>query len=166
MIAPPAPPKTSPGFATAEGRELRLEARPSARFNSPTKTTNCINFSQPDNESEMTCLLRTLRCLFSMSQREGRNTPFMVFAHSDDFGHPIPSHRQHPSACSGFFCGFCAFLRPTLFKFLPAGPGDVFPTRVGMVRFFRRWGTAPLKRGSFVFIGVHSWSLPAIKPQK
>jgi len=72
------------------------------------------------------------------------------------------THRLiHPSASTlqpapAFFFGFCAFLRPT----------DVFPTRVGMVRFFRRWGAAPLKRGSFVFIGVHSWSLPAIKPQK
>ena len=93
MIAPLHPPKTSPGFATAEGRELRLEARPSARFNSPTKTTNCINFSQPDNESEMTCLLRPLRCLFSMSQRVCN--PFTAVLHrlaGDSGDDPIPAH--------------------------------------------------------------------------
>ena len=48
MIAPPAPPKTSPGFATAEGRELRLEARPSACFNrnimAARKANNWANY--------------------------------------------------------------------------------------------------------------------------
>ena len=94
MIAPLHPPKNSRGLATAEGRELRLEARPSARFNSQTQTTNCINFSQPEDESEMTCLLRPLRCLFSMSQRDHgavrRQTP------ARRFGESRAQHGQEP----------------------------------------------------------------------
>jgi len=61
------------GCSTAGGRELRLRARPPARFTSQSNAQNTINLNQQDHESETACLFRTLRCLLSVSQRARRS---------------------------------------------------------------------------------------------
>jgi len=70
-MTPPPPPKSSLGFSTAGGRELGLAARPPAGFTSPSKPKKHTITNELKHESETACLLRPLRCLFSMSQRDG-----------------------------------------------------------------------------------------------
>ena len=70
-MIPPAPPQNKSQAFDAGGRERRLERRPPARFSSLSNTKKHINANEPKHESETACLLRPLRCLLSMSQREG-----------------------------------------------------------------------------------------------
>jgi len=50
---------------------MEHEARPPARFSLQANPKKHINANEPKHESETACLLRPLRCLFSMSQRAG-----------------------------------------------------------------------------------------------
>jgi hypothetical protein len=68
-MIPPVPPKTSPLFSTQGGASWGLAARPPARFSSLSNPKKHINTNEPKHESETACLLRPLRCLFSVSQR-------------------------------------------------------------------------------------------------
>jgi len=68
-MTPRTPQKRDHGFSTAGGRELGLEARPPARFNSLSNTEKHINTPEVKHESQTACLLRPLGCLLSMRQR-------------------------------------------------------------------------------------------------
>ena len=54
---------------TAGGRELRLEARPPARFNLLPDTPNYITVPETKTGVPNDLLTQNLRCLLSMSQR-------------------------------------------------------------------------------------------------
>ena len=71
------PKKDSPGFSTAGGRERRLKRRPPARFILPLETEKHITTTEPKHESETARLLRPLRCLLSMRQRDANAVYFL-----------------------------------------------------------------------------------------
>src|SRR5882672_5119673 len=56
-------------FSAAGGRELRLKARPPARFISHPNTEKHIHTTEPKHEPETAHPLRVPRCLLSVSQR-------------------------------------------------------------------------------------------------
>ena len=88
------------GLATARGRELRLEARPLASFISLSNTQKHINPKKPKHGSKTAGLLRTRRCLFSMSQREGA---FQIFDCRNMIKIPLP-----PKLSPATWTGACA----------------------------------------------------------
>ena len=57
-------------FSAAGGRELRLKARPPARFISHSNTQKHIHITEPKHEPETAHPLRVPRCLLSVSQRD------------------------------------------------------------------------------------------------
>src|SRR5882762_8574489 len=60
-------------FSAAGGRELRLKARPPARFISHPNTEKHIHTTEPKHEPETAHPLRVPRCLLSVSQRAADN---------------------------------------------------------------------------------------------
>ena len=72
---PPRPPKEATGFRPQGGASWGSKARPPARFNSLSKSQKYINIHEPKRESTQPCLVRPLRCLFSMMQPDRAQGP-------------------------------------------------------------------------------------------